>query len=258
MSCFEDILLEVKPDIDEDINLDEYAEMEIPETKSLASNTTKTIDNIANSVVAAGQNFNEEDMTIASTDIKSSTITVQRENVLPSDTGVTQSNEPDTSSPSMDEDYPQSETIYVDEKGTWIKNNKAKGSLDIVHQSGSSLHFKKDGTVILFARKDLKQVVDGDYTLEVGNNFDISVGKDARIHTLGSMDMSFDTSWNVLSPLTSQISVSSYIQTNLVQVGSTNVLGSLNRFGSESISGSMNLGGDANIGGTMSASSCDC
>ena len=201
MSCFEEALKIVAPLIAEEEPLDEYEAMKVPSTSSPAETEERLLDSLAVSIIAGGQDFASEDITVSSVDLKSSNISIQRENVLPSDTMFTSANEPDKSTPSMKEDYPNSEIIYVDERGTWIKNNKSKGTLDFVHQSGSSLTFQKDGSVILFARKDFKQVIDGNYTLEVGNNIDISAGANMRLHSLGAMSIEPDSMVSVLSPL---------------------------------------------------------
>jgi len=201
MGCFEEALQEVAPTVYDEVDIPSYEAIIIPETGSPANSEKRLIDATVGSIIAGGQDFANEDVTVSTADIKTGNIAVQREDVLPSDTMFTSQQEPDVSTPSMSEDYPNSETIYVDEKGTWIKNNKAKGTLDFVHRSGSSLSFKKDGSVIMFVRKDFKQVVDGDYTLEVGNNLDISSGNDMRLHSVGAMSIEPDTMLTVLTPL---------------------------------------------------------
>lgn len=201
MGCFEEALEEVAPLVFAEVDVASYEAIVIPDTTSPAESEERLIDATASGIMAGGQDFASEDVAMATADIKTGNMSVQRENVLPSDTLFTSSQELDISSPSMSEDYPNSETIYVDEKGTWIKNNKAKGTLDVMHQSGSSLSFKKDGTVVMFVRKDFKQVVDGDYTLEVGNNIDISAGSNLRLHSLGMMSIEPDTMLTILTPL---------------------------------------------------------
>jgi len=84
------------------------------------------------------------------------------------------------------EDYPNS-IIDIDEIGNWKKVNKATGQVDWVHVSGSKLSFYKNGDVILHTAANLKQVVENDYILEVGRNFELTTGKEIHITSKENM-----------------------------------------------------------------------
>jgi len=169
---------------------------------------------------------------------------------------------------SGNEDYPNTKTS-IDEIGNWTKVNKKTGQTDWVHNSGSKVSFYKNGDITLHSAGNLKQVVEYDYILEVGRNFEISSGKE--FHLSSKEDMFIKTEMNLfetqkLSKV--QKSEASYVvetplqnNSDLLTTGDTitsgkdvSIANNLSAGGNVDAGGNVGAGGNVDAGGNMSAS----
>jgi len=79
------------------------------------------------------------------------------------------------------EDYPNTYG-FVDTVKNWFKINKERGHAEFVHQSGSYFKIDKDGNVSFYITGSMKQIIEGDYSLEVRKNMDTLVKKNSYKH----------------------------------------------------------------------------
>ena len=180
--------------------------------------------------------------------------------VASSGTSVSLVDEPLTASGMQD--YPDS-VVELDEAGNWTKVNKKTGQVDWVHNSGSKISFYKNGDVVMHVAANLKQVVENDYILEVGRNFEVTSGKETHITSKEDMYITsemnlFETTTFVkvqtvptkvqLSLLTSIISPSWFLLGS--ETVSNNITSSSHNAGTSAI-GSLSAG-------TFTCPSCHC
>ena len=94
---------------------------------------------------------------------------------------------------SIDEDYPDSYG-EIDEAKNWIKVNKAKQHVELVHSSGTSIKIDKEGNVTQEVKGNFKNIIHGDYSLEVKGNEDHIIKKSSYLHVGGEREEVFDKS----------------------------------------------------------------
>lgn len=82
---------------------------------------------------------------------------------------------------SLSSDYPNSSGSIFENVG-WLKMNKAQSYVEIVHKSGTMIKINQAGEVVIHAVGSVKQVIDGDLTMQVSGGLDISSGKGIYMH----------------------------------------------------------------------------
>lgn len=91
---------------------------------------------------------------------------------------------------STKEDYPDTYG-FIDSVKNWFKINKRKGHAEFVHQSTTQIKIDKAGNVTMFIKGSLKQIVTGDYYLEVGGSRDVVVKGQKHENVKGNVDEKF-------------------------------------------------------------------
>ena len=74
----------------------------------------------------------------------------------------------------LKEDYPNSYG-FIDKVKNWYRINMAKQKAEFVHSSGTQIKIDKNGNVTIWVTGNLKQVIEGDYTLKVKGNADFII-----------------------------------------------------------------------------------
>lgn len=81
----------------------------------------------------------------------------------------------------LKEDYPHSYGS-IDEVGNWWKVNKKKGIIEFVHKSGTFIQIDDAGNLTQHITGNKKEVIRGDYSLEVYGNRDTLIHKKDYTH----------------------------------------------------------------------------
>ena len=82
---------------------------------------------------------------------------------------------------SLAEDYPNTIGTIL-ENGDFIKINKLKGTIDVVHHSGTMIRIDDLGNINITSNGNIKQMISGDLTIEANGGIDIVSGKGVYIH----------------------------------------------------------------------------
>jgi hypothetical protein len=149
------------------------------------------------------------------------------------------------------EDYPDS-IVDIDSAGNWKKVNKKTGQVDFVHNSGSKISFYKNGDVVIHTAGNLKQIVENDYILEVGRNFEVTSGKET--HITSKQDMYVTSEMNLFETIAISriINVPTKIENNAVEIKNTPVFNHTGTFSTDKIdAGSIKTG-------SINPGSCSC
>jgi len=145
----------------------------------------RTIDNSAKSagasIISLTTDLASENLTLGAMDKVQGNVAPERmQPVAIASSGTSYSPVDEPISSSGLEDYPDS-IVDMDSAGNWKKINKKTGQVDWVHNSGSKISFYKNGDVVIHTAGNLKQVVENDYIIEVGRNFEVTSGKETHI-----------------------------------------------------------------------------
>jgi len=152
------------------------------------------------------------------------------------------------------EDYPNS-IVDIDSAGNWKKVNKTTGQVDWVHNSGSKISFYKNGDVVMHVAANFKQVIENDYIVEVGRNFEVTSGKETHITSKESMYVTSESNLFETTAIAKVQTVPAKVQLSAMTAIVSpvwNLLGSETIMGSVSISN--NISSSSGFIGMFSAS----
>jgi hypothetical protein len=94
---------------------------------------------------------------------------------------------------SIAQDYPNT-TGSLDETMNWVKINKSKNSVELVHRSRTQIKIDKDGNVTMYIAGSFKQIIMGDHYYECRGNSDVVVNGNSYQHISGESVNKYDLS----------------------------------------------------------------
>lgn len=208
MSCITDALAKLDPTkhsadilskLSEIVNLPDFPMSKIMGEidKIQSSEVLKSVTG----VFGASQDFGKEDQTIANTNLTSGDVAAKRSTPIPLKGGSSSQGTADHGAvtSSTNQDYPES-SGSIDSIGNWTKVNKITKQTDWVHNSGSMMSFFANGDVVVHIRGNKKEIIEGDYVLEVGGNLELAVGKSWNTEVLQDIYMNATTAASFISP----------------------------------------------------------